>query len=156
MQDFRSALRLFVRAPLAAAVVVVSLGLGIGANTAVFSSVDAIQFKALPFVDEGRLVNVHEWSATELCAGCGVGSFGIRHSASCSPSPSRLTLAAYVEGRYAVSGGEGPERVGGAAVTADLFSTLGVQPSVGRGFTGEDERDNATPTVVIGDLLVEA
>ena len=153
MQDFRSALRLFVRAPLATAVVVVSLGLGIGANTAVFSFVDAIQFKALPFVDEARLVDVHEWSATELCAGCSVGTSYPAFRELQSQSQAFDQLAAYVEGRYAVSGGEGPERVGGAAVTADLFSTLGVQPSVGRGFTGEDERDNASPTLVIGDLV---
>jgi hypothetical protein len=67
-----------------AAVIIGSLTLGIGANTTVFSFVNAIQFKPLPFADEATLVDVSEWSATELCAGCGVGtslpSFLLRRS----------------------------------------------------------------------------
>ena len=59
---------------MAALVIIASLALGIGANTAVFSFVDAVQFKPLPFQDEYRLVDVHEWSATELCSGCAVGT----------------------------------------------------------------------------------
>jgi predicted permease len=153
MQDFRSALRFFVHAPIAAVVVVASLGLGIGANTAVFSFVDAIQFKALPFKDESRLVDVHEWSATELCAGCAVGTSYAAFRELQAEARSYDSIAGYVEARYAVSGGDGPERLGGAAVSANLFSTLGVQPSIGRGFTEEDERADASPTVMIGDLL---
>ena len=68
MQDFRSALRVFVHAPIAVAVVVASLALGIGANTAVFSFVDAIQFKALPFMDESGLEDVHEWQPSSAPA----------------------------------------------------------------------------------------
>ena len=64
----RYAIRSALRSPLAALVIIASLALGIGANTAVFSFVDAVQFKPLPFVDEDSLVDVHEWSATELCA----------------------------------------------------------------------------------------
>jgi putative ABC transport system permease protein len=138
---------------MASAVVVASLGLGIGANTAVFSFVDAIQFKALPFVDEARLVDVHEWSATELCAGCSVGTsypaFRDLQAASHVLDP----LAAYADARYAVSGDEGPERAAGAAISANLFATLGVQPAMGRGFTADDERESAPPTVVIADIL---
>ena len=74
MSDLRYAIRTFFRSPVATAVVVASLALGIGANTAVFSFVNAIQFRPLPFQDEASLVDVHEWSATELCAGCSVGT----------------------------------------------------------------------------------
>src|SRR5262245_46117704 len=153
MQDLRSAFRLFRRSPLVSAVVVASLALGIGANTAVFSFVDAIQFKALPLVDEPRLVNVHEWSATELCAGCSVGTSYPAFLDLRAGTHAFDSLAAHVEGRYAVSGGDGPERVGGAAVSANLFSTLGIQPSIGQGFTADDESAAAPPTVIIGDLL---
>ena len=69
--DLRQAARLCRRAPVMAAVIVGSLTLGIGANTAVFSFVNAIQFRPLPVADEKTLVDVSEWSATELCAGCG-------------------------------------------------------------------------------------
>jgi len=72
--DLRQAIRHCRRAPVLAAVIVGSLTLGIGANTAVFSFVNAIQFRPLPVADERTLVDVSEWSATELCAGCGVGT----------------------------------------------------------------------------------
>jgi putative ABC transport system permease protein len=141
------------RSPLASAVVVLSLALGISANTAVFSFVNAIQFKPLPFRDEARLMDIHEWSATELCAGCAVGTSypGFRDWQ--GQARSFESLAAYVEGRYIVSGGTGPERIGGAAISAGLFPTIGVQPSLGRAFTADDDRAGAPPTVVIGDLL---
>jgi hypothetical protein len=63
------------------------------------------------------------------------------------------SLAACVEGRYAVSGGDGPERVGEAAVTANLFSTVGVQPAIGRSFTTDEEHSAIVAAVVIGDSL---
>src|SRR6188508_3176932 len=62
------------RSPGLVVTAVVSLGLGIAAATAVFSFVNAIQFKDLPFSDPGTLVDVEETSATELCAGCAVGT----------------------------------------------------------------------------------
>lgn len=153
MQDVLYSLRIFRRAPLASAVVVLSLALGISANTAVFSFVNAIQFKPLPFRDEARLVDVHEWSPTELCAGCAVGTSYPGFRDWHAEARSFESLAAYVEGRYIVSGGTGPERIGGAAISANLFSTLGVHSSLGRAFTADDDRDGAAPTVLIGDLL---
>jgi hypothetical protein len=70
LQDLRHSLRLFQRSPGTAAVVVGSLALGIAANTAVFSFVNAIQFRPLPVADEATLVDLSETSATELCSGC--------------------------------------------------------------------------------------
>lgn len=110
MSDLRYAIRIFFRSPVATAVVVASLALGIGANTAVFSFVNAIQFRPLPFQDEASLVEVHEWSATELCAGCSVGtSYPVFHELQ-ERATSFTSLAAYVEGRYAVSGGDDAAR----------------------------------------------
>ena len=68
--DVRYALRLARRTPVTVAVIVGSLMLGIAANTAVFSFVNAIQFKALPVQDEATLVDVSEWSATEYVLRC--------------------------------------------------------------------------------------
>jgi predicted permease len=153
MQDVLYALRMVRRSPLASAVVVFSLALGIGANTAVFSFVNAIQFKPLPFADEARLMDVSEWSATELCAGCGVGTSYPGFLDWQSRATSFQTLAAYAESRYVVSGGSGPERLGGAAVSANLFPMLGVQPAIGRRFTADDDRAGAAPAVLVGHLL---
>ena len=153
MQDLLYAFRMLRRSPLTSTIVVLSLALGIGANTAVFSFVNALQFKPLPFRDEARLVDVHEWSATELCAGCSVGTSYPGYLDLQARTRSFESLAAYSEGRYVVSGGTGPERVGGAVVSANLFATIGVQPVLGRGFDAGDERDGAPPAALIGDLL---
>jgi putative ABC transport system permease protein len=147
MRDLLYSFRMFRRSPLASAVVVLSLALGISAKTAVFSFVNAIQFKPLPFRDEARLLNIHEWSATELCAGCAVGTSYPSFRDWQVQARSFESLAAYAEGRYIVSGGTGPERIGGAAISANLLPTIGVQPSLGRGLTADDERDGAPPTV---------
>jgi hypothetical protein len=69
VQDLRYSLRQFHRSPRTVAVVVGSLALGIAANTAVFSFVNAIQFRPLPVADEATLVDLSETSATELCSG---------------------------------------------------------------------------------------
>src|SRR5690349_9914257 len=74
LHDVAYAFRTLRRSPGLVAAAVLSLGLGIAANTAVFSFVNAIQFKALPFADERTLVDVEEISSTELCAGCAVGT----------------------------------------------------------------------------------
>jgi putative ABC transport system permease protein len=133
-------------------VIIASLALGIGANTAVFSFVDAVQFKLLPFPDEETLVDVHEWSATELCAGCAVGTSypGLLDWRARTSSFSEM--GAYVENRVVVSGGD-PERVGAALVSASLFPLLGVRPSIGRQFTSEEDLTGAEPVAIISDAL---
>ena len=153
MDDLRYAFRAAFRSPLAALVIIASLALGIGVNTAVFSFVDAVQFKALPFEDEDSLVDVHEWSATELCAGCGVGTSypGFRDWQSMAQSFS--ALEAYVELRIAVSGGADPERLGAARVSAGLFRLLGVSPALGRPFDAHDDRVDAPPVALVSDVV---
>jgi ABC-type antimicrobial peptide transport system permease subunit len=83
LDDLRYCGRLLRRAPVTVAVSVLSLGLGVGATTAVFSFVNAVQFSALPVADEDRLVGISETSATELCQGCSVGTsypaFQVQH-----------------------------------------------------------------------------
>ena len=151
--DLRLAARLCRRAPVMALVILGSLTLGIGANTAVFSFVNAIQFRPLPVADEATLVDVSEWSATELCAGCGVGSSYPAFLDWQAQARSFAAMGAYKEQRFTVSGGGEPERLGGAVVSAGLFPMLGVHPAAGRGIAPSDETPAAPPVVVIGDLL---
>ena len=163
MDDLRYAIRAAFRTPLATLVIVGSLALGIGANTAVFSFVDAVQFKPLPFHDEDTLVDVHEWSATELCAGCGVGTSYPAFTDWQAAATSFSALEAYVELRAVVSVGarperaqrvEGdPERLGAARVSAGLFPLLGIQPVRGRPLTADDDRPGAAPVALISDAL---
>ena len=74
ISDMRFAIRSLAKAKLFTIVALTSLALGIGANVTVFSLVNAIAFKPLPFAEPDRLVDLHEWSATKLCSGCGVGT----------------------------------------------------------------------------------
>jgi putative ABC transport system permease protein len=114
--DLRQAARLCRRAPVMALVIVGSLTLGIGANTAVFSFVNAIQFRPLPVADEDTLVDVSEWSATELCAGCGVGTSYPAYLDWRDRARSFSAMGAYKEESFVVYGGGEPERHGGAVV----------------------------------------
>ena len=152
MDDLRYAFRSAFRTPVAALVIIASLALGIGANTAVFSFVDAVQFKPLPFHDESTLVDVHEWSATELCFGCAVGTSYPGFLDWQSRATAFSQLGAYLENRVVVSGGD-PERVGAALVSAQLFPMLGVHPVLGRHFTPSDDLMGAAPVALISDAL---
>jgi hypothetical protein len=151
--DLRQAVHLCRRAPVMAAVIVGSLTLGIGANTAVFSFVNAIQFRPLPVADEKTLVDVSEWSATELCAGCGVATSYPGFMDWRERARSFSAMGAYREESYAVSGTGEPARAGGAVVSAELFPMLGVYPVLGRGIDPDDEKPTAASVVLISDLL---
>jgi putative ABC transport system permease protein len=135
------------------AAVVASLALGIAANTAVFSFVNAIQFKPLPVADEATLVDVSETSPAELCAGCAVGTSYPTYADWKGTTSSFAVVGAYREERFVVAGSGGPARVGGALASAELFPMLGVQPAVGRGFSWADDRPGAEPVVILSDLL---
>lgn len=156
LQDLRHALRLFRRAPVMSAAVVASLALGIAANTAVFSFVNAIQFKPLPVENEATLVDLSETSQTELCAGCAVGTSHPTYQDWKSTATTFQAMGAYREERFVVAGlhgSGGPERVGGALASAELFPMLGIQPAFGRGFTAADDQAGAAPVVILSDLL---
>jgi putative ABC transport system permease protein len=152
-QDIRFALRGLAKSRIFTVVAVTMLALGIGVNTAVFSLVDAVAFKPLPFADADRLVDVHEWSATQLCAGCGVGTSYDGFLAWRARARSFAAMGAYTELAVAVSGAESPERITGALASAELFQVLGVRPAVGRGFTSDEDRTGGAPVVVVSDDL---
>ncbi len=151
--DLRYCGRLFRRAPATVLFSVLSLGLGIGATTAVFSFVNAVQFAPLPVTDEETLVDLSETSTTELCAGCSVGTSYPAFLDWRSRATSFASMDGYSEDRFVVAGGTGPERVAGALASAGLFQTLGVRPVRGRGLSTEDERPSSPPVVVISDTL---
>ena len=153
LQDLRYACRSLRRSPGLVVTAVLSLGLGIAANTAVFSFVNAVQFKALPFADEDTLVDIEETSATELCSGCAVGTSYPTLLDWQSRATSFASIGASEELRMIVSGGGEPERVPGAHVNADLFPMLGIRPAFGRGLTPDDERPGAELVALVGDAL---
>jgi putative ABC transport system permease protein len=143
-QNFRFALRRLLKAPVFSLVVILMLALGIGATTAVFSLIEGILLRPLPFRDPGRLVLLGD----RLGAGPGTPvtarEIGIYSHASSAFS----SMGGYITATYEVSGGGTPQEADGARLTSGVFATLGVNPILGRIFTQEEE-DAHQPLAVI-------
>lgn len=151
--DVRYALRSLLKSKLFTAVALLSLALGIGANVTVFSIVNALALKPLPYVEPKRLVALHEWSATKLCNGCDVGTSYATFTDWRASARSFSGMGVYLERPFVVSGTETADRVGGALVSAETFNVLGIHASRGRGFVAEDDRVGAQPVVLLSDAL---
>jgi putative ABC transport system permease protein len=136
--DLRFALRLLRRNPGFACVVMVTLALGIGANTAVFSLLDHVLLRPLPFADQERLVRISE---TRNGINDGPSPLDVRDFARASRSFE--TLVAYDAWRKNVSGIHGStqaEQMLVGLVPAEYFETYGIQPLLGRPFTAEENQ----------------
>ncbi|MCI0436306.1 MAG: ABC transporter permease [Gemmatimonadetes bacterium] len=145
-QDVRYALRALGRTPLFAITVMLTLGLGIGASTAIFSFVDAILLRALPYPDPGRVVMVWE----DFGAGGGpVQEWFTPPDFEDLVEQSRTLSAstALVGWGPNLTGTAEPERLAGQVVSPAFFDVVGVQPAMGRAFTAEEA--NADARVVV-------
>jgi putative ABC transport system permease protein len=139
IQDLRFGARMLLKNPGFTLIAVLTLALGIGANTAMFSVINAVLLRPLPFPEPERLMLV------------GAGSFAapdFRDLA--TQNHSFAQLGAYVSATFNLAGGSVPERVNGARVSAGLAPTLGVQPLYGRNLTAEEEREGAAKVVLLG------
>src|SRR4029077_16132072 len=147
-QNLRFAFRQLRRAPGFALTVVLTLALGIGATTAIFSLVEGILLRPLPFHDADRLVLLgdHLGSSPNIS----VTAREIETYAKATEAFS--SLGGYITTDYELSGGAQPEEVYAARLTADMFRTLGVQPILGRVFTAPEE-DARQPLAVISYAL---
>src|SRR6266496_1862369 len=145
MGEIRYGLRLLRKSPGFATIAIATLALGIGANTVIFSAVDALLIRALPYADPNRIVMVWE-DATAA---------GFPRN---TPAPGNYTDWARLNRSFAgiaatrgvsanITGAGVPEQIVGRAVTPNFFSVLGVKPAIGRTFT--DEEDRATAQVVV-------
>jgi putative ABC transport system permease protein len=149
LRDVRYGMRTLARTPGFAAIAILVMALGIGANIALVTIVRSVLMKPLPFEDPERLVRLYEQSSD--------GTFPFNQSAGGvfaawqkqSHSFSGMAMSGY--GEYNLSGNSGqlPETVRSAVFTASMLPTLGVQPALGRGFTGDDDKPSANPTVLL-------
>jgi predicted permease len=149
--DVRHALRMFRREPAFTAAAVLTLTLGIGANTALFAVVEAVLLRPLPFGDADRLVLVkHRDLGTGLSKkDIAVGDFVDLKAR----QQSFESLGGYGGfGAMLVGAGE-PAIVEGSRLTPEVFDLLGVQPAMGRFFAADDVREGAAPVVVISHEL---
>ena len=146
-KDLRHSIRSLLRNPGFTAVAVITLMLAIGVNTTIFSVVNAVLLKALPFRDPQQLVSVHKTSGP----GDFPGIAAYQYLAWKEKSASFADLAAYTDDNINLTGSGEPERIPCAQVTASLFSTLGVQPVRGRFFLPEEDKPGANNVVVISE-----
>ena len=153
LADLRYALRALRKSPGFTLAAMLTLAVGIGANTTVFSLVSAVHFGVPEFSSPETLVDVHETSATRLCAGCGVGTSYPGYQDWKLKSRSFARLAAYREDRFVLSGESEAETVPGVYASADLFSILGVAPQAGRDFIADDDRPGAPPVALLSHRL---
>ena len=160
LHEIRYALRQLMKAPGFTITAVLTLALGIGANTAIFTLVHAVMLKSLPVADPAQLYRI---GANDICCvyggmgqgdgGWGLVSFDLYKYLEAN-TPQFEQIAAFQSNRPDISvrrsGSPGPaETFPAEFVSGNFFSTFGIQPLAGRMFTGEDDRPGAAPTVVL-------
>jgi putative ABC transport system permease protein len=145
-RDVKEALRRISREPGFTALAVLTLALGIGANTAMFSVIKTVLLEPLPYGTPERLVMI--WNASDREA---ITWLSNREALSYRRDARALeSFAAYTEGDANLTGDDNPERVPGAQVMPALFDVLQVRPLLGRTFTDSEGRPGANDTVVLG------
>lgn len=146
-QDLRYGLRMLRKSPAFAAVAVLSLALGIGANTAVFSVVNAVVLQPLPYPEPARLVNVGvRDDGRERASTASVADFLALTSAR---SFSSIGAFARIGGGVTLTGRGDAEQIGATVVTSGLLQTLGVPPMIGRVAVPDEDRSGSARVVVL-------
>ncbi|HVS62632.1 MAG TPA: ADOP family duplicated permease [Thermoanaerobaculia bacterium] len=151
LSDLVYACRLLLRRPGFTAASVITLALGIGANFALFGTVNSVLLKPFPFEEPERLVDVRliapEEFGDRLMRQSWLNTLDLRETAG-----EVVALAAWDWEPFALAGGDRPLRVGGLRVTADYFDVLGLDPILGRMFS-DQEADSGSEVLVIGERL---
>jgi predicted permease len=151
-QDIRYAARSMRRAPLFSTVVVLTLGVTIGATTAIFTIVNAVLLRSLPYRDPGRLMLFTERIGTMPPAGFSAPDY----IAFRDRLTSLESIAAYRNREYELSGVEAPERIIALRASASLFTLLGVGPVIGRTFTPAEDEGSARVAILSSRLWARA
>jgi putative ABC transport system permease protein len=150
LTDLKYALRMLVKTPMFAAIAVLTLALGIGANSAIFSVVDTVLLRPLPFKDPDQIVMVWGRYANDS-------SGQVRGNVHSFPdyvdlrdqSQSFSAMAAYTRTGATLSLTDDAKALEGVAITPEIFDVLGVPPLLGRGFTQQDADNEADRVVVL-------
>ncbi len=142
-QDLRYGARMLMKQPGFSLIAILTLALGIGANTAMFSVVNAVLLRPLPFPEPERLMLLVDGKRPANFAGADVRDLAL-------PNRSFAQFGAHSIATFNLAGGSVPERVNGARVSAGLLPTLGVQPLYGRNLTTEEDREGGAKVVLLG------
>ena len=146
LQDVRYSIRRFAKSPGFTAIAILTLALGIGANTALFSVVNAVLLRPLPFKNPSRLV--WSWGNCSLCDQAAVSPADFFDYRAQSHSFEYYGAMAGGDSLFNLTGNDKPIQIKGSMVTAGFFDALGIQPRYGRVFGPSDEK-TPDPEVVI-------
>ena len=150
LQDFRYALRQLRKGPAFAAVAVTTLALGIGANTAIFSVVDSVLLKPLPYKEPDRLVRI--WHVPPAKSFPGISTFAVSAAnfldwQSQNHVFDQMTILSYRG--FTLTGDGKPEQIDAAAVSSGFFQLMGVEPLYGRTLLPEEDQQGKADVVVL-------
>jgi putative ABC transport system permease protein len=145
LKDLRYAARMLLKGRMVTLIAILALTLGIGANTAIFSVINAVLIKPLPYPQPERLVRIYEKSPQFEQMSVSYPNFVDWQR----QSHAFERMAVYRHQQFNITGGQEPERINGRLVSADFFSTLGVQPLMGRDLRLEDDRPGAGPVAML-------
>ncbi|MFL6520477.1 MAG: ABC transporter permease [Chthoniobacterales bacterium] len=149
LRDLRYASRMLVKTPGFTAIAVLAIALGIGASTTMFSTINALLLRPMPYIqDQDRLVAISEFFTKEPGHDNGT---AFPDYLEWKKNVTTLDgIAAITEATFIITGGDKPERYLGGQIAADAFSFMGVQPILGRLFRPEEDDLNAAPVALIG------
>ena len=149
LRDLRYSIRALARTPLFAAIAILVMALGIGANVALFTIVRSVLIKPLPFPDADRLIRLYERTPDDQYQwnDCAPGVFAEWQRL----NKSFTGLALWGDARYNLSGAgqQLPESVRAATFSWNMLPVLGVQPALGRNFLPDEDSPSANPTVFL-------
>jgi hypothetical protein len=146
LQDVRYGIRMLLKSPGFAAIAILTVGLGIGANTALFSVVNGVLLNPLPYPNASQLVALYgKYPGDDRAPIAYLNFLDWRRD-----NQSFSSIALYHNEDYNFTGMGEAERVSGYMVSADFFETLGVKPVLGRHFRADDDQVGAAPVVILG------
>jgi putative ABC transport system permease protein len=148
-RDLRYSVRMLRRAPGFAAIAILTLALGVGANTAIFSVLNAVLLRPLPYADPDRLVLVGDRGESATPGNVGYGTFVDWRSRS-RAFEEMAVIRSWIP--TLITNGE-PERISGLRVSANFFHMLGVKPAIGRDFSAEEDTAARWRSVILSDGL---
>lgn len=149
VQDLRYGIRMMAKRPGFTLIAALTLALGIGANTAIFSAVNAVLLKPLPFPESQQLVDLAETFKPD-----GFGSVSVPNLEDWKNQNTVFAgISAYQGASFNLETGDAPQRIPGLSVSANYFDVLGVKPALGRAFLAGEDVAGRERVVVLSDQL---
>ena len=152
LTDLKYAFRMLMKAPVFAVIAIVTLSLGIGANSAIFSVIDTVLLRPLSFPSPEQIVMIWSNNLKSEPDGRHTSSFPNFHDYR-EQSRSFVAMAAYTGAGSVLTGAGEAMELNGVATDGDFFDALGVKPMLGRGFTAEESKVGAPNVVVLGHSI---